>query len=157
MHSITLVFRNHFHHTREKHSTEEAADMAETAILVASDRDTNLPNYHYSLALILGDQFCHSSLPDAIEHAIRAAHRASELAPKCRFDRLFYLDSLSKCCMTSLISNDHDTWRDSLKAIEEAVKECPEVQSDRPEFVDHFGRVLIDSITFTGCVTVLRT
>ncbi|KAG5747343.1 hypothetical protein H9Q70_009971 [Fusarium xylarioides] len=155
MHSIALVLRNHFHDTREKHTIEEAADMAETAILVASDRDTNLPHYYYSLALILGDQFCHSGLPDTIEHAIGAARRASELAPKGCLNRLCYLDTLSYMLYDQFnISTDHDNLRDSLKAIEEAVKECPEVHPGRSEYVDHFGRVLIDLVTFTGSVTV---
>ncbi|KAF5637706.1 30S ribosomal S17P protein [Fusarium sp. NRRL 52700] len=155
IHSFALMLRNHFHHTREKQTIEEAADMAETAILVASDGDPNLPSYHYSLALILGDQFCDSGIPETIEHAIRAARRSSELAPNGCSDRLCYLDTLSYMLYDHFdVSNDPDSLRDSRKVIEEAVQECPESDPYRPEYVDHFGRVLIDLVTFTGSVSV---
>ncbi|KAF5590091.1 30S ribosomal S17P protein [Fusarium subglutinans] len=143
MHRLALDFRNHFHNTREAQSIEEAIDMAETPILIASDSNPNQRCYCPSLALVLGDQFCYSGLPDPIKHAIEAAHRALELAPKGCLNRLCYLNTLSYMLYDQFgISNNHDSLRDSLKVIE-AVQECPESHPDRPEYVDHFDLVLV--------------
>jgi hypothetical protein len=53
-------------------------------------------------------------------------------------------------------SNHQSSLEESVKIQQEIVQGCPESYSDRPEYVDHLGRLLTDLALFTQSVYQLE-
>jgi hypothetical protein len=54
------------------------------------------------------------------------------------------------------MSNDQRSLEEAVKIQQEVVQGCPENHSYRPEYVDHLGRLLTDSASFTKSVNELE-
>ncbi|KAF0637702.1 hypothetical protein FPSE5266_07352 [Fusarium pseudograminearum] len=151
MNSLALELHGHYHDiSGEEQTLEDAAEMAQTATLVTSDQDPNLPRYYNDLGLILWDLYHHNGCDDALEQAIVSARKAVETSPKTDLDRLRYLDTLS------YILYDDGSGRGSFEAAKEVVQDCPESLEHRHEYVDHFGRVLYDLTVYTKSIDELE-
>ncbi|UZP46510.1 hypothetical protein NXS19_014322 [Fusarium pseudograminearum] len=151
MNSLALELHGHYHDiSGEEQTLEDAADMAQTATIVTSDQDPNLPRYYNDLGLILWDLYHHNGCDDALEQAIVSARKAVETSPKTDLDRLRYLDTLS------YILYADGNGRGSFEAAKEVVQDCPESLEHRHEYVDHFGRVLYDLTVYTKSIDELE-